>query len=139
LASAVVFHAFKQDLGRAVHNLNGNTFKYALTNTAPVASTGATLADITQITAANGYTAGGKNDGTQAYSQTAGTGTMTMSAVTIFTATGGSMATFRYVVLYNDTAANDPLLMYWDYGSGVVLAVNETFTIDNSGGVLTLT
>ena len=138
MASAVKFYVFVQDLGRKVHNLNADTFKYALTNTAPTASSNVTLADITQITAANGYTSGGKNDGTAAYSQSSGTGTMTMSQTTIFTATGGSMAAFRYVVLYNSTAANSPLMMYWDYGSSVTLATGETFTIDNSGGVLTL-
>lgn len=57
-----------------------------------------------------------------------------------FTASGGSIATFRYVVLYNDTATNDELIGWWDYGSAVTLASGETFTVDFDAatGVLTI-
>jgi hypothetical protein len=51
------------------------------------------------------------------------------------------VADFRYVVLYNNTATNDELIGYWDYGSTVSLASTETFTIDfdQTNGVLTIT
>ena len=50
----------------------------------------------------------------------------------VFTASGGSMATFRYVVIYNDsqTSPADALVAWYDYGSGLTLADTETFTID---------
>lgn len=52
------FNAFVQDLTRKVHNLNSDTLKILLTNVAPVA-TNAVKADLTEIAAGNGYTAGG--------------------------------------------------------------------------------
>jgi hypothetical protein len=44
----------------------------------------------------------------------------------------GSVATFRYVVLYNDTPSSpaDPLVSWWDYAGDVTLATGETFTLD---------
>jgi hypothetical protein len=47
---------------------------------------------------------------------------------------------FRYVVLYNDTATNDELIGWYDYGSDLTLANGETFLIDfdGSNGALTL-
>ena len=51
----------------------------------------------------------------------------------------GTVATFRYVVLYNDTATNDELIGYYDYGSNVDLLNGETFTITfDASGILTL-
>jgi hypothetical protein len=52
----------------------------------------------------------------------------------------GAVATFRYVVIYNDTASNDELIGWYDYGSDVTLASGETFTVDfdSSNGALTI-
>jgi hypothetical protein len=54
----------------------------------------------------------------------------------ILTASGG-VATFRYVVAYNGTAAGGPLIAWWDYSSDVTLAATETFTVklDQANGV----
>jgi hypothetical protein len=52
------------------------------------------------------------------------------------------MAPFRYAVLYNDTAANDDLIGFWDFGTTVTLTVGgDPFRVDfsPSTGVLTLT
>jgi hypothetical protein len=131
------FNQFVGDLGLGVHNLNTGTLKIALTNTAPVA-TNATLSNITQITAGNGYTAGGSTVPTTAYSQTTGTGSLTGGDV-VFTATG-AVGPFRYAVLYNDTPTSpaDPLIGFWDYGSSISLANGETFTVDIGASILTL-
>jgi hypothetical protein len=45
---------------------------------------------------------------------------------------------FRYVALYNDTATNDDLIGYWDYGSSITLANGETFTVNFGASVLTI-
>ncbi len=130
------FNVFVQDVGRKVHNLNADTLKIALTNSAPVA-TNTVLADITQITAANGYTSGGTAVGSTAYSQASGTATLSGSDV-VFTASGGSIATFRYAVLYNSTAAGGPLISWFDYGSGIAPASGETFTVHWNTNLLTV-
>jgi hypothetical protein len=43
-------------------------------------------------------------------------------------------------VLYSDTAANDELIGWWDYGSAITLANGETFKVDfdPTNGVLTI-
>jgi hypothetical protein len=53
----------------------------------------------------------------------------------------GTVATFRYVVLYDDSSTNDLLISWWDYGSDVTLANTETFNIDfdQSNGVFSTT
>lgn len=129
------FNSFVEAVGRKLHNLNADTLKIALTNSAPSASN-TQLSDITQIANGNGYTTGGTAVGSNAYAQSAGTAKLTGNAVT-FTQSGGSnMATFRYVVLYNDTATNDELIGWWDYGSALTLGIGESIVIgkDSSGG-----
>lgn len=137
MASAVKYYTFVQDVGRKVHNLDADTLKIALTNTAPNVSTHTVLADITEISAGNGYTAGGTAVASNDYTQTTGTAALTGTDV-VFTASGGSMATARYAVLYNDTSTSDSLIQYWDYGSSFTLGVGETFTVDFGTNILTL-
>jgi hypothetical protein len=127
-------------LGNKVHDLVGtnDTLKVALTNTAPNAATHAVLADITQISAGNGYTSGGadtQNDG----SESSGTLTVTGTDV-VWTASGGTIGAFRYVVLYNDTPTSpaDPLIGWWDYGSSITLQDGETFTVDFGASLFTI-
>ncbi len=129
---------FVQDVGRGVHNLNSNTLKVMLTNTAPTA-TNAVKADLTEISAGNGYSAGGATVASTAYSPTSGTGALTGTDV-VFTASGGSIGPFRYAELYNDTPTSpaDPLIGWWDYGSSITLADTETFTVDFGTNILTL-
>lgn len=121
------FQDFSDQLIRGVHDFDAHVFKVALTNTAPVA-TNTVLADITQIAAGNGYTAGG-NTTTITVSETGGTTTVQGTEV-VFTATG-AMAAFRYAVLYNDTATSpaDALIGWFDYGASLSLTSGETFTV----------
>lgn len=141
MASFNKFRQFVEDVGRKVHNLNADSLKILLTNTAPV-NTNAVKADLTELGAGNGYTAGGTAIGSVAYSQASGTGKLTGNDV-VFTASGGSIGPFRYAVLYNDTPTSpaDPLIGWWDYGSAITLADGETFTVDldQTNGILTLT
>lgn len=125
MATFVKFDAFVEDLAEKVHNLGSDQLVVALTNTAPTAATDGQLSDITEITYTNLTS---RNVTTSTSAQTSGTYKL-VCADLVLTASG-SVGPFRYVVLYNDTATNDELIAYWDYGSSVTLASGETFTVD---------
>lgn len=131
------FNQFVDDLASKVHDLDADTLKIMLTNTAPVA-TNTIKANLTDIAATGGYPAGGEIV-TATGSQTSGTYSL-VGTDRVFTASGGSIGPFRYAVLYNDTPTSpaDPLIGWWDYGSAVTLADGETFTVDFGASVLTL-
>lgn len=141
MASYNKIQDFVEQLCKGVHQLHaaGHTLKVMLVNSAPVA-TNTVKADLTDISAGNGYTAGG-TDTQNDLSET--TGTATVSAVdVVFTASGGTIGPFRYVALYNDTPTSpaDPLIAWWDYGSSITLNDTETFTVDfGSNTLFTLT
>lgn len=122
------FEDFAEQICKAVHNVGSDTWKVALTNSAPV-STNTILANITQIAGNNGYTTGGT---ATTLSNSESGGTMTVSGTqVVFTGGTATMADFRYAVLYNDTASSpaDALVAWWDYAATVTLAPSETFTI----------
>jgi hypothetical protein len=125
MASFNKFNSFVEAVGQKKHNLNTDTLKILLTNVAPVA-TNAVKADLTDISAGNGYSAGGTAVGSNAYTQTSGTAKLTGNAVT-FTASGGTIGAFRYAVLYNSTATNGELIGWWDYLSPITLNDGESF------------
>jgi len=127
MATFSKFNSFVEALAEKVHNLGSDTLKVMLTNSAPSA-TNTVKANITEIAAGNGYTAGGTQAVISASSQTSGTYKLVLADV-VFTASG-AVGPFRYVVLYNDTATNDELIAYADYGSSISLANGETFTVD---------
>src|SRR6185503_2955654 len=110
-------NAFVESIAEKVFNLGSDTLKVLLTNTAPTAAN-SVKADLTEISAGNGYTAGGSQASQTSSSQSSGTYKLVCSDV-VFTASGGSIGPFRYADLYDDTATNDDLIGWWDYGSGI--------------------
>ena len=133
------FNNFSNRLIAGEHDFDAHTFKILLTNTAPT-SANDVKADLTEISAGNGYTAGGT---ATTISQSMNDGTTTVQGTqVVFTASGGNIGPFRYAVLYNDTHASDALVGFWDYGSAVTLNDTETFTVKfnntNPGTILTL-
>lgn len=129
------FYCYSQDVGRKLHNLNSDTLKLLLTNTAPVL-TNTVKGDITEITAGNGYSAGGPTITGTSFSQTSGVAILHGTSVVV-TASGGSIGPFRYAVVYNDTAAADNLIGYIDHGAAITLADGESYTfgIDGTTGL----
>ena len=133
MATFSKFNSFVEALSEKVHNLGADTLTVALTNTLPV-NTNTVLANITQIAYTNlssrvlaGVTS----------AQT--TGTYKLDADDLVLTASGTVAQFRYVVLYNDTAASDELIGWYDYGAAVDLLNGETFTITwDAAGILTL-
>lgn len=134
------FHQFVEDVAHKAHDLETDTLKVMLTNTAPVA-TNSVKANLTEISAGNGYTAGGTQASQDSSGQTSGEYKLVLGDV-VFTASGGTIGPFRYAVLYNDTPTSpaDPLIAWWDYGSSITLQDGESFTADmsDSTGVLTI-
>lgn len=131
------FNAFVADVANKIHNLGSDTLKVMLTNVAPTA-TNAVKTDITDIAAGNGYSAGGTAVTITSSSQTSGTYKLLQTASVVFTASGGSIATFRYAVLYNSTAASGNLIGWWDSGAGQTITTGNTFSVnfDVSNGIL---
>lgn len=139
MASFNKFQQFAEDLAKGVHNFTSDstcsvTVALCAAANAPVA-TNSILGNLTQISYANlssrvitGVTAEHT------------TGTVTLTADDLVLTASGAVATFRYVVLYNDdpTSPADPLIGWYDHGSDVTLANGETYTIDFTGGFATL-
>ena len=110
------FQCFVEDICEKKHNLGSDTLKVAFSDAsnAPSASLDVKLADITTIDATN---LGATTLSVSSSSQTSGTYKLVVADKTL-TATGDVPA-FRYVIIYNDTATDDPLIAWYDYGSEI--------------------
>lgn len=138
MASFNKFNNFVDGLAKGAMNLNSDTIKVMLTNTAPVA-TNTQYSDISanELASGNGYTTGGATVTGTSVSNASGTESLAASATT-FTSSTGSMGPFRYVVYYDSTPTTKYLIGWYDYGSSITLngASGETFVVTPSGGVL---
>jgi len=132
------FNAFVADVANKVHDLGTDTLKVMLTNTAPVA-TDAVKADIAEITAGNGYAAGGTQATPVSSAQSRGTYMLKLNNVT-FTASAGAIGPFRYCVLYNATPPSGNLIGFYDYGANLTVTSGNSFQVqfDGANGVLQL-
>lgn len=136
----VKFNSFVERLGLADHNFATDTIKVALTNTAPPA-TANVLADIVEIAAAGGYVAGGYTLTGVAWSQAAGTAKLVADDLNI-SAVGADIGPFRWLVVYNATAAGGRLIGSYDNGAAVTLtAGSAAFPLDlpQPSGIFTVT
>ncbi len=131
------FNSFVEAMAEKVHNLGSDAITVALTAAAnaPV-NTNTQLSNLTQISYTN---CSARTVTTTSSAQTSGTYKLVLQDLTL-TASGGTVATFRYIVLYNATATNGELIGWYDNGSDVSLANGQTFTIDfdAAAGVLTV-
>lgn len=132
MATYTKFNTFVEAMAEKVHNLGADTLRVALTNTAPSASN-TVLANITEITYTN---LSSRALTVASSSQTAGTYSLVVNDL-VLTASG-AVGPFRYVVIYNDTATNDELICFYDYGSSITMANGETFTLDFGANLFTL-
>ena len=144
MATYVKINDFVEDLLNGVHNFSSHTLKLALSNTAPgsessppTADGNGVVANVTQISYTN---VSGGQPTLASVTVSLSSGTVTLDAADeVITASGGAIPTFRYIYLYNDTAASDNLIGYWDYGSGLTLADGESLTVQFAGpGILTM-
>jgi hypothetical protein len=138
MASFNKHNAFVENVAEKVHNLQSDALTLALTPSANTpTSTNAILTDLTQISYTNLST---RVLTVSSSAQTSGTYKLVITDL-VLTASGGSVAAFRYVDLYNDTPTSpaDPLIGWYDYGSALTLADTETLTVDFDGTNGTLT
>jgi len=143
MATFTKVNDFTEALGDKKHNLSSDTLTIALSNTAPgaevsdpTADGNGVLANVTQVAYTNLST---RVLTTTSWTNTAGTAKLILADL-VLTASGGSVAEFRYVYIYNETATSDDLIGMYDYGSGLTLADTEALTVDfdQSGGVITV-
>lgn len=129
MASYVKFQPFVEDLAEAVYNLGADQLVVALSAGAPT-NTWRTRSQMTEVSYTNLST---RNITTSTSAQSSGTYKLVLTDL-VLTASG-AVATFRYVVIYDDTPTSpaDPLICYFDYGGDVTLANGETFTLDFDG------
>jgi hypothetical protein len=137
-APAFIF-AFPENLAEKIHNLGSDQLTLALSNTAPAtdgvnASTAAgVIATVSEIV----YTGLSSRNLTLTSSlQTSGTYALVLQNL-VLTASG-AIPTFRYIYVYNSTAAAGNLIDVYDYGSGITMATSDTFTTTWSGNALTI-
>lgn len=130
------FNSFVEALAEKVHNLGSDTLTIALcaAANAPVA-TNTQLSNLVQIAYTN---LSARTLTVIESAQTSGTYKLTITDK-VLTASG-TVGPFRYIVIYNDTATNDELIGWYDYGSEITLNNGDTFTInfDDANGVLTI-
>ena len=138
---AVIFNkvnSFTESAMHKKHDFSSDEFMLALSaNATPPDSGDAVLVDITQISYTNLST---RIVSVSASSQTAGVYKLKITDIDL-TASGGSVATFRWLTLYNNTAVNKDIVGYYDKGVDVTLADGEKLEVDfdDAAGVLTLT
>jgi hypothetical protein len=124
--------SFPEAVAEKVHNLGSDQLVVALTNTTPDTAW-TQLSDLTQVS----YTNLSSRNITTASSSSAG-GTYTLALTDLVLTASGSVGPFRYVYIYNDTATNDELIGYIDYGSAVTLIDTQTLTLDFNASTITL-
>jgi len=138
MASFNFFDAFTENMAEKVHNLGADSLKVALcaAANAPSASADAVLGDLSEISYTN---LSSRALTTASSAQASGDYALTVNDLTL-SASGGSVAAFRYIIVYNDTPTSpaDPLIGWYDYGSDLTLATGESLLIDFSGALITV-
>lgn len=154
MAVYIKYNCFVADAMNKIHDLLGTSpgsdcdyLKIALSNTVgDIAVTKALLSTVTEIATGNGYTTGGLPLGSAGLnSGEAAGGVFTLTGTNqVWTSSGAGMAPFQYIILYNYSVADGPLIAAWNYGAQLTLAVGETFTVKfnngaSAGTIFTLT
>ena len=108
-----------------------DSFILVLSNTAQTAGQAGqtySVGNITEIATGGGYTQGtGITITTGSNTNTGGTYTWVGTAG-LFTASG-AVATFQYVIVFDNTSATKPLLGWWQCASAITMANTDTFQV----------
>ena len=132
------YNCFVEALAEKRHDLGADALVIALSNTAQSASF-TTLANVVEISYTSLPALAARTLTGVTSSQTSGLYKLIANDMTI--AATGTAAAFRYVVLYNSTAAAGwQLIGWWDNTVAVSLTSGQNFTVDYDAttGVLQL-
>ncbi len=134
MATLSKFNSFVEAIAEKVHNLQSDSLKIALSNSAPAAGN-TQLSDIFEISYTNC-----SSRALTVSSSSQSSGTYKLVLADLLLTASGTVGPFRYIVIYNDTATNKELIGFIDYGSSITLNNGDTFNndFDASAGVLTL-
>ena len=150
MATASKINDFLLNLAEVI-DLDGDAWHISLSNTAPASETpnptadgNGVLANVTEISYTN-YSDDLAVDrvltaATLTHTQTSGTLTFDYGADIVITASGGTLATWRYLYIWDTTPTSpaDPLLGVWDHGSAISQSTGQTATIQfNASGIFT--
>ena len=149
MPTITIVNDFFEDILNGVHDLSSDSIRIALSNTAPAsessnptASGNGVLANVTQIS----YTNYADNLTTDrvlqsvTVTETGGTATLDCADFTI-SASGGALASFRYIYIYNDTPTSpaDAILAVVDEESTITLADGSDYAVTiNASGILSI-
>ncbi|MEP6827928.1 MAG: hypothetical protein ABJA10_07620 [Aestuariivirga sp.] len=142
MVSAVIYNTFVQAFANKEIDFFGatDTWRVVIHTDAPVPTTDAALADLTEIGNSNGYTSGG---GDITFNSTRTTNVVTVTSVDfVWTASAGNLGgstTGRYFSIYDDTHVTNQLFTSYDYGATFTVASTETMTVDFGASTATLT
>ena len=129
---------------------DADTFRIALSNTAPAAETSnplldanGLLANVTQIAYTNYADTLAVDRVLEGVANTVASGVFKFDCNDFtISATGGTLAGFRYLYVYDDTstAPVDPIIGVWDYGSTLTLNDGDSAPITiHANGLFTIT
>ena len=136
MATFTKVNDFVEHLNEGAHAMQTDQLTVALSNTAPASETSdptadgnGLLANVTEITPYTNLST--RNITLNSSGQTGGTYALSLNDLTL-SASGGAVAQFRYIYIYNDGTAvlTNPLIGLYDYGSALDLADGESLTID---------
>jgi hypothetical protein len=113
--------SFKQELLEGVHDFTSHTFKMALYTSSATLGAATTAYSATNEVSGTGYTAGG---------QALDNPTVTLSGTTAFVdfddeTWAAATITARGALIYNDTAAGDPAVAVFDFGSDKISTAGD--------------
>jgi len=128
MATYQKFNCLVADMANKVHNFGSDTLKVALTNTAPTAAD----EDLTDIVSAVD-TSNLDSISLVVSSSAQSSGTYKLIVADKVMTASGAVATFRYIVIYNDTSTADSLVCFFDYGESRTMSNGETLTLDFDG------
>ena len=129
MAAFTKFHSYELGRCRGVHKLHSDDMQIYLSNTTPDVAAMVEKADLSEITAENGYD--GPISIGNSLEEINGVVSLSGDADIEINATG-DIGPFQYVVLFNntpDTPVVDPLIGFYDYGESIIIHNQEKLII----------